>query len=95
MNKKYEIMNFLHENVFDPVLTSNKASNELKKGVRATIMRLNKLGADKICQYYWSAIVGTERSTQFAKKMKEEGFKRFEETIDEFRNKFSDNWIKK
>ncbi len=45
-------------------------------------------------KYYWSAIIGTERSTKFAKQMKKEGFVRFEELIDEFREKFNDKWLK-
>jgi hypothetical protein len=44
-------------------------------------------------QYFWSAIIGTERSTKFAKRMKQEGFTRFEEVIDEFRDKFNDTWL--
>ena len=39
-------------------------------------------------QFYWNAIIGTERSVGFSAKMRAEGFTRFEETIDEFRLRF-------
>ncbi len=94
MSKDEEIMNFLHKNVFDPILNSSTASNSLKKGVRYTIMRMNERDAMGKIQYYWSAIIGTERSTEFARNMRNEGFTRFEEVIDEFRDRFNDNWIK-
>jgi len=94
MTKEEEIMNFLHENVFDPILNSNEASNTLKKGVRCTIMRLNERNAEGMISYYWSAIIGTERSAKFAKRMRNEGFTRFEEVIDEFRRRFNDNWLR-
>jgi hypothetical protein len=94
MTKEQEIMQFLRENVFDPILNSPQASNELKQGVRYTIMRLNKLDATGMVQYYWSAIVGTERSTKFAKQMRLEGFTRFEERIDQFREQFNDAWLR-
>jgi predicted glycosyl hydrolase (DUF1957 family) len=94
MQKDEEIMYFLHENVFDPILNSPDASKSLKQGVRSTIMRMNERDAKGKIQYYWSAIIGTERSTEFARKMREEGFTRFEEVIDEFRDRFNDDWIR-
>ena len=69
------------------------ASKELKSGMTLTIVRLNQRDAVGMIQYYWSAIVGTERSTKFARLMKDEGFTRFEEIIDEFRDRFNDAWL--
>jgi hypothetical protein len=84
-----EIMDFLHEHVFDPILNSPRASAELKQGVRLTIMRLKERDAAGMVDYYWHAIIGTERSIGFAARMRREGFSRFEEAIDEFRDRFS------
>lgn len=33
------MMGFLHENAFDPILNSDRASKNFKQGVRLTIMR--------------------------------------------------------
>ena len=93
MSKEEEIMEFLKQNVFDPILNSPDASNSLKKGVRYTIMRMQERNAIGMVSYYWSAIVGTERSTEFARMMRKEGFVRFEEVIDEFRDRFNDDWL--
>ena len=93
MDKEDEIMEFLHQNVFDPILNSRDASVSLKKGVRYTIMRMQERDALGMIKYYWSAIVGTERSTEFARMMHNEGFTRFEEVIDEFRDRFNENWL--
>ena len=92
--KEQEIMAFLHENVFDPILISPLASNSLKQGVRLTIMRMEQRDALGMIRYYWSAIIGTDRSTTFARQMREEGFTRFEEVIDEFRDRFNDAWLR-
>jgi hypothetical protein len=94
MTKEDEILAFLDENVFDPVLSSDKASDRLKAGVRLTEMRLRERDARGMIQYYWSAIVGTDRSVPFAKDMRAEGFTRFEECIDEFRRRFNDDWLR-
>ncbi len=88
--KEREIMDFLHERIFDPILASPHASEKLKQGVRLTIMRLEQQDAAGMIQYYWPAIVGTERSIGFAAQVRKEGFARFEEAIDEFRVRFSD-----
>ena len=91
--KKVEILAFLHEQVFDPILSSSTASKSLKQGVRYTIMRLEERDPGGIVSYYWSAIVGTDRSVEFARQMRGEGFTRFEEIIDMFRDRFGDRWI--
>jgi len=94
MTKEQEIMGFLHENVFDPILQSPDISNELKQGVRLTIMRMNQLDPQGMVSYYWSAIVGTERSIRFARLMRQAGVTRFEEVIDDFRERFNENWLR-
>jgi hypothetical protein len=92
--KKAEIMAFLHEHVFDPVLQSDHASTRLKQGVRYTIMRMNERNPTGMVQYYWSAIIGTDKSITFAEDMRREGFTRFEEIFDEFRRRFNDDWLR-
>jgi hypothetical protein len=92
--KETEIMYYLKEKVFNPILNSEKASTSLKQGVRMTISRLEALPASSMVKYYWSSIIGTEKSPNFAKKMKDEGFIRFEELIEEFRLKFNDEWLR-
>lgn len=86
--REQEIMGFLHERIFNPILQSPTASEPLKQGVRLTIMRMSQLDAAGMMQYYWHAIIGTERSIGFAARMRSEGFDRFEEALEEFRIRF-------
>jgi len=86
-------MTYLHRNIFDPILESPTASNKLKTGVRYTIMRLNQRDAYGMIQYYWSAIIGTERSISFASLIRDEGFARFEDALEEFRVLFNNQWL--
>jgi hypothetical protein len=46
-------------------------------------------------QYYWSAIIGTERSVGFAAQMRKERFSRFEEALEEFRLRFDDAFLRR
>lgn len=92
--KEKEIMGFLHERIFDPILSSSDASESLKQGVRYTIMRMEQRDAAGMVHYYWSAIIGTERSIGFAARMRAEGFTRFEEALEEFRLRFTDRFLR-
>ena len=93
MSKEDEIMDYLQMNVFDPILNSKVATKDLKTGVRYTIMRMRQRDAKGMVHYYWSAIIGTERSTGFARKMRQEGFVRFEEILEDFRERFNNHWL--
>ncbi len=94
MTKEQEIMAFLHEKVFDPVLNAPNASKELKSGIRLTIYRMSQRDALGMVSYFWAAVKGTDRSVRFADLMKQEGFDRFEEALEEFRVIFNDKWIR-
>ncbi len=77
-------MDFLHQRIFDAILLSESASEKLKRGIRLTITRMESLDAGGMVRYYWSAIIGTERSIGFAALMRQEGFSRFEEALKNF-----------
>lgn len=95
MAKEDEIMNFLDERIFNPIISNPNASKSLKAGARLTRIRMLERDALGMVSYYWSAIVGTEKSIEFAKKLKDSGFIRFEEVIDDFRIRFDDMWLKR
>lgn len=92
MSKEEELMNFLHERVFDPILNSEEAPANIKAGVNLTIGRMNKLSAEKMVHYFWSALA-TDNAISFSKKMKAEGLPRFEDVLEEFRDRFNSAWI--
>lgn len=92
--KEQEIMDFLSDRIFGPILASPNASEGLKQGIRYTIMRMERRDAVGMVSYYWAAMKGTERSIGFAAKMRKEGFDRFEEAIDEFRVRFGDRFLR-
>ena len=93
MTKEQEIMAFLHEKVFDPILSSPDASHKVKSGVNLTIGRMNRLSAEKMVQYYWHAL-STPNSIEFSKHLKGEKLPRFEDVMEEFRDRFNDKWLK-
>lgn len=93
MSKEQELMKFLHQKVFDPILNSPTASAKVKSGVNLTIGRMNRLSAQKMVQYFWSALA-QENAINFAKILKKEGLVRFEDIMEEFRDRFNDTWLR-
>lgn len=93
MTKEQELMSFLHQKVFNPILNSATVSSKIKSGVNLTIGRMNRLSAEKMVQYFWSALA-TENAITFSKHLKAEGLIRFEDVMEEFRDKFNDRWLR-
>lgn len=92
--KQLEIMDFLHKKVFDPILASS-APKPIKSGVNLTIGRLEKQkDAEGMVNYFWSAIAGKGNAIEFSDKLKVEGYVRFEEVLEEFRERFTDTWLR-
>lgn len=89
---KEEIMDFLHEKVFDPILDSRTALPKTKSGVNLTVARMSRLSAEKMIQYFWSALV-MENAQRFADELKAEGQPRFEDVQEEFKRRFDDSWL--
>ncbi len=52
MTKELQIMNFLHERVFNPILYSPDAPPQTKQGVLRTIERMSKMNAREMWEYY-------------------------------------------
>lgn len=92
--RQQEIMSFLHDRVFDTILNSQNASDSAKRGVRYTIMRMEQLSASGMVQYFWSAIAGKGNAVSFADLLSREGFIRFEDVLEDFRVRFTDNWLR-
>jgi predicted glycosyl hydrolase (DUF1957 family) len=87
-----EVMDFLADGFMDVLA---RGSNDAKLGVRETIFRMRQRDAEGMVSYFWSAIVGTERSIRFADRLRAEGFTRWEELIEEFRVRFDGKWLRK
>lgn len=85
-------MDFLADGFMDVLA---RGSNNAKMGVRETIFRMRQRDAEGMVSYFWSAIVGTERSIRFADRLRAEGFTRWEELIEDFRVRFDGRWLRR
>ena len=91
-----EMDNYFHAKLFEPTIKYATDNNikEIAQGARYTRMRMSQLDSKKKLQYFWSAIQGTEKSIKFSKLLKDNGVLRFEDILEEVREKFNDEYFK-
>jgi hypothetical protein len=82
------ILRFLDTLIFGPVLAAHDAPADVRRGVRFTRMCINRLPADSMIRYFWSAIEGTGRSEHFSERMRIAGFATFEDILGQAREFF-------
>ena len=93
MSREEEIMNFLKKNIFDPILFCPSLHKDIEAGVRRTIAYFQTQDAAGMIEHYWKSIRGTDGSIAFSGMLKQHGFKRFEDVLEEFRACFNDQWL--
>jgi len=82
---KAELINFLDKQVLIPVETNPQADATIKKKVNYTRFQLNnQLSAEKVEQYFWSAMA-TDNGIDSYKKISKIGGPTFEDVRDEFK----------
>jgi hypothetical protein len=82
---KEELINFLEREVLIPVETNPQADKIIKKKVNYTRIQLNKqLSAEKVEQYFWSAMA-TDNGVDSYLKIKRIGGPTFEDVRVEFK----------
>ena len=88
--------NYFNAKLFEPTIKYATDNNikEIAQGARYTRMRMSQLDSKKKLQYFWSAIQGTEKSIKFSKLLKDNGVLRFEDILEEVREKFNDEYFK-
>jgi hypothetical protein len=88
LSQENEIMQFLREKVFDRIIYSQTASQELKEMVVKNVRMLNSTAAWQMIDS-WLHMTSHPADFDIIQKMKQEGFTEFESTLDEFQNRFA------
>ena len=95
MNKKEEVMNYLYDKIFCNVINSKTASKKAKSIVNKSIMCLKELPLESMILYVWNAVYEEDNNGNKANSiLKKEGFVTFQDIIEEFKEKFNDDFIK-
>jgi len=91
MTKEQEILDFLEEKMFTPILNSASTSERFKTATRGLRLRMKQRNAQGMIQYFWSTVADANaKHANYGRMLQNEGFPEFEAVVDEFRIHFKE-----
>ena len=93
MEKKQQLLNFLHEELFNPILHSPYASSQLKHDFEHTEQMLKDFSAEGILFYIWNSFANKEVEMILSNRLMDEGFHSYEHVLNTFKHEFTYEWL--
>lgn len=91
MTKEQEILDFLEETMFTPILKSASTSERFKTATRGLRLRMKQRNAQGMIQYFWSTVAdASAKHAKYGRMLQNEGFSSFEDVVNEFRIRFKE-----
>lgn len=86
--KEHEVMMFLREKIFDPIVSAPQTTNELKQEITRRVQLLNQMDYSRITSA-WLYEVSKGIDSKLIQKMESEGFLYHQNTLSEFQERFA------
>jgi hypothetical protein len=86
--KEHEIMMFLREKIFDPIVSAPQASNALKKETVLIVQSFTQMDRPKIAAA-WLREISKGIDSELIRMMEAEGFMYHQDTLNEFQERFA------
>ncbi len=93
MNKKEQLLNFLDENLFNPIILAPYVSSQLKKDFSHTREMLKDFSAEGILYYMWNTFANKDSEIIISNRLMDEGFKLYDQVLTTFKQEFSYEWL--
>jgi len=94
MDAREQILDYAKAKVLCPIIYSASSTDDLKASMKRTIERMERMDALECIRFIRGLVVSEEsRPNDVSERIKKAGFMRFEDCIDEFRQKYSLNWL--
>lgn len=93
MTKKEELLYFLQDNLFKPILNSPLASSELKFDFSSMFTTIKDFSAEGIVLYFWTTMDHEEVHIVFSERLSYETSIDFPTFINEFKRQFTYDWL--
>ena len=93
ISKKQLIMVYLELNLFIPILYAPQTSPQLKLDFEHTRARFSEFSAEGILNYVWNILANHEVKMIFSNRLMDEGFYNYEQILDDFKHKFTYDWL--
>ena len=93
MNKKQELLEFLQQELFNPIIDSPYVSLELKYDFITILDTLRNFSAEGILLYFWNMMANEEVQMIFSNRLMDEGFYNYPDLVTTFKNHFTYEWL--
>lgn len=94
MNKKEELLTFLNQQLFDPILQSPYASDELKCDFQHMLTTISNFSVEGILIYFWTTMTNSEMQMIFSHRLEEEVSLDFHLFLNTFNSYFTYEWLR-
>lgn len=94
MNKKEELLAFLNDELFNPILQSTHTSSELKYDFEQLLATISHFSVEGILIYFWTTMTHAEIKMIFSHRLEEEASLDFHSFLDQFRSYFTYEWLR-
>ncbi len=93
MSKKQQLLSFLNENIFDPIISAPYASSQLKNDFLCMREMLKDFSAKGILYFVWISLFNQENEIILCNRLIDEGFHFYKSVTDNFKENFSYEWL--
>lgn len=94
MNKKEEMLSFLTNEFFYPILQSPHASCSLKSDLKDIFRPLQHYSAEGIMLHLWNTLLDNTNKTILFHRLADEGFASYADALNTFEKEFTYHWLK-
>ena len=94
MSKKDELLHFLENRLFEPILSSPIASDELKYDFSSMKSTINQFSTEGILRYFWTTMTNDEVQMVFTDRLEDEAFIDFTAFLNDFKSYFTYDWLR-
>lgn len=94
MTKKEELLTFLNKKLFNPILQSPYASNELKHDFQHMSSTISTFSVEGILIYFWTTMTNVEAQMIFSNCLEDDDLLDFSSFLQEFKGYFTYEWLR-
>jgi hypothetical protein len=92
MTKEEELIAFLHENLYDPILAMKDLSPDDRNEINRIIDEMNYLEARRMIQYFYNTLI-TYNEILYPRRNKKESVPDLNKIFEEIRTKYNGEWL--
>lgn len=93
MSKKQQLLNYLDDNLFEPIISAPYASSQLKNSFLYMRDMLQDFSASGILYFVWNTLANKEVELILYNRLTDEGFALCKQTLEYFKQEFSYEWL--